>query len=310
MRAAVVSSTDRPPEVGEFPEPPETGDVGRVLAAGLNPVDRAIAAGSMPLHVLRPPAVAGFEGIAERADGSRVYFSAPRAPYGSFAERVPLAGAETAPVPAGLDPVAAAAIGVPGIAAWLALTKAGALQAGESVLVLGATGAVGRVAIQAARALGASRIVGTARSSAGFDLIERTGASAVSTADPDVLASELTRVAAGGFDVVVDTLWGPPLVAALGSVRRGGRIAQVGNAAGVQADVAAPAFRNRRVSIVGHSNFLASAQDREVAFGRVAELAAQGALRVDSDAVPLAEFGAAWQGLADGGPTGKVVIVP
>jgi NADPH:quinone reductase-like Zn-dependent oxidoreductase len=116
---------------------------------------------------LEPPFVAGVEGVARLSDGSRRYFLALRAPFGSLAELVPLAGAETAAVPADLNSASPAALGTSGVAAWLSLTSTGHLKSGENVLVLGAGGQVGGVAIQVARLLGASRVVGVVRGEVG-----------------------------------------------------------------------------------------------------------------------------------------------
>ena len=156
MRAAVVDALGGVPIVEEFADP--TGDdVADVVAAALNPFDLIVAAGQMPARQPSPPFIAGVEGIARLADGTLSYFAGPRLPYGSLAERVPLAGADTATVPADLDPAFAAALGVSGIAAWLSLTNTGRLMAGERVLILGAEGQVGQLATQLARGCWARR---------------------------------------------------------------------------------------------------------------------------------------------------------
>ncbi|GAA2183852.1 zinc-binding dehydrogenase [Brooklawnia cerclae] len=306
MRAVVVSSVGADAGVADFPEPPASDSVARVVAAPLNPVDRVIAAGTMAFRRLVPPAVAGLEGVARTPDGELRYFFAPPAPYGSFAEFVPLAGAETTPVPDGLDEVRAAALGVPGVAAWLALTRSGHLAAGESVLVLGATGAVGTIAVQAARALGAGIVVGTARSAEGLDRVERLGGTPASVADPAAFDTVLGTVAPNGFDVIVDLLWGTPLAVAATHLARDARVVQVGNSAGPTATINAPAFRNKGAILVGHSNFLASTEERLSAFAQLAGLAATGELEVAADPIGFDDFDKAWHGE---GPA-KPVLIP
>ncbi len=139
MRAAVVHVLGGVPIIEEFANP--TGDeVAEVLAVPLNPSDLVVVAGQMAVRQPTPPFIAGVEGIARLAGGTISYFAGPRLPYGSLAERVPLAGAETWTVPAGLDPAFAAALGVTGIAALLSLTSTGRLTPGERVLILGAEG--------------------------------------------------------------------------------------------------------------------------------------------------------------------------
>ena len=158
MRAMVVQAYGTAPVVSEVADP--AGPAAEVLAASLNPVDIAVAAGLNPFRRPALPLVLGLDGVARRADGTLVHFFWPAVPYGAFAERVPLAQAETVPLPDGLDPSRAAALGISGVAAWTALAGTAALQPGESVLVLGANGQVGRIAVQAARLLGARRVTG------------------------------------------------------------------------------------------------------------------------------------------------------
>src|SRR5215470_14394282 len=148
MRAMVVREYGTAPGLSEFPGP--AGPAADVLAASLNPVDLTVAAGLNPFRRPELPLVLGMDGVARRPDGALVHFFAPAPPYGAFAETVPL--------PGGLDPAWAAALGITGVAAWTALAGTAALRPGESVLVLGANGQVGRIAVQAARLLGARRV--------------------------------------------------------------------------------------------------------------------------------------------------------
>ena len=208
MRALVIEALGGEPIVEEFADPAGE-DVAQVLAAPLNPVDLTIATGQMPLRQVSPPFVAGMEGIARLADGTVRYFAGPRLPYGSVAERVPLAGADTAAVPPGLDPTLAAALGVSGLAAWLSLSSTGRLAQGESVLVLGAEGQVGQVATQVARLLGASRVVGAVHDDQGRQVALDAGAdAAVSTADVDTLSDRLRAAAPDGVDLILDMVLG------------------------------------------------------------------------------------------------------
>ena len=208
MRAAVVEALGAAPIVEEFADPAGE-DVAQVVAAPLNPIDLAIAAGQMPLRQVSPPFVAGVEGIARLADGTVRYFSGPKPPYGSLAERVPLAGTDSAAVPPGLDPTLAAALGVSGLAAWLSLSSTGRLAQGESVLVLGAEGQVGQVATQVARLLGASRVVGAVHEEESRPLaLDRGADAAVSTADVDTLSDRLRAVVPDGVDLILDLVLG------------------------------------------------------------------------------------------------------
>jgi NADPH2:quinone reductase len=310
MRAAVVEALGGVPVVEEFADP--TGDdVAEVAAAALNPFDLIVAAGQMPARQPSPPFIAGVEGIARLADGTLSYFAGPRPPYGSLAERVPLTGADTAPVPAGLDPAFAAALGVSGIAAWLSLTNTGRLMPGERVLILGAEGQVGQLATQLARLLGASLVVGAVRADENRQaVLEHDADAAVSTAELDTLSERLRAVVGDGVDLILDLVWGPVIAHAIDVARPRARVVQVGNAAGAAATLAAPIFRNKLVSILPHANWAFSGAERAAAFEQLAAYAQSGALRLDVERLPLDDAASAWRRLEAGTATRKLVIVP
>lgn len=311
MRAAVFDQTAQTAQVVDLElSPDDSAQAVPVVAAALNPVDLAIASGKLPFRRLPDGAVLGFEGVAEEQPGKYVYFSAAQPPWGSLAERVDLTGAEVVDVPTGVEPSAAAAIGVPGIAAYLALTKAGRFTAGDRVLVLGGTGSVGRIAAQVALALGADAVVATARGSASYQEVEALGAQVVSGTSAETFDNDLTGIGDEGFDVVIDTIWGDVAAAALQHLRPGARFAQVGNSASPSATIMAPDFRNRAAALVGHSNFLATAEQRMDAYAQVANLLQQGRLDIESRTAPLDQLSREWTALASGTNRGKVVIVP
>ncbi len=310
MRAAVVDALGDVPVVVKFADP--TGDdVAEVVAAPLNPSDLMVVAGQMAARRPSPPFIAGVEGIARLTDGTLSYFTGPRLPYGSLAERVPLAGAETYTVPAGLDPAFAAALGVSGIAAWLSLTNTGRLTPGERVLILGAEGQVGQLATQLARLLGASQVVGAVRADQHRRVVLEHGAdAAVSTAELDTLSERLRAVVGDGIDSILDLVWGPVIAHAIDVARLRARVVQVGNAAGATATLAAPIFRNKLVSILPHANWTFPAAERAAAFEQLAAYAHSGALRLDVERVPLNDAASAWTRLAAGTATRKLVIIP
>jgi NADPH2:quinone reductase len=146
MRAAVVHQPGAAPVLEQFadPQPGPGVSVGTLVAAALNPLDLAVVNDQFPLRRLQPPCVAGYEAVVQLADGTRCYVTAPPSPYGTLAELVPVLDADAFPVPVGLDPAVAAALGVAGLAGWLALDYRAHLQAGETVLVLGAGGGAGK----------------------------------------------------------------------------------------------------------------------------------------------------------------------
>jgi NADPH2:quinone reductase len=313
MRAAIVRAHGAVPKVGGFddPEPRDGAAVLEVLAAGVNPVDVRIASGTFPNERHEPPYVAGKEGVGRRAGGGLVYFDASLEPYGAFAERTLIAAGSGYPVPDSLDPALAVCLGIAGLAAWLGLEWRGELAPGESVLVLGASGVVGQIAVQAAKLLGGGRVVAAARSAEGLEVARRLGADATVTLDgSDGLAGTLREAAGGdGFDLVLDPLWGAPAVAALGALRPFGRLVQLGQSAGAEATIPSTAIRARPVQIVGHTNFSASEERKAAAFTRMAEHARAGAIEVAVERLRLEDVPDAWERVTKS-PRRKLVVVP
>lgn len=305
------------PSPGEFEEPRagEGQAVVRVLAAGLNPVDVTICAGRF--YGGRPPlpSVAGREGVgmlreAGGAGEARVYFDAPIAPYGSMAERALIDPVSTYPVPEGVEDGVAVALGISGLAAWLALTWRAQLRPGEHVLVLGASGLVGQIAVQSAKLLGARHVVAAARSRVALQRCLELGAdAAVRLQDAEDLPAALAQAAEGRIDVVVDPLFGEPFVAALNAASFGARIVQLGANAAAEAMVPSAAIRGKMLVIMGHTNFAAPFEVKREAYARMSEAAAAGRLRIDTDVLPLDRVGEAWERLAAGSHR-KIVLVP
>jgi NADPH:quinone reductase-like Zn-dependent oxidoreductase len=312
MRAAVLPAHGAVPEPGTFedPTPGEGEEVVEVLAAGLNPIDIRIAAGNYPADRRVPPYVVGKEGVGRREDGSRVYFDTTVAPFGSYAERALIPAGSGFVVPDGLDDGLAVALGVAGLAAWLGLEWRAQLQPGETVLVLGASGVVGQIAVQAARLLGAGRVVAAARSPEGLERARALGADAtVAIGAVDDLSAALREAAGGGIDVTVDPLWGEPAVAAMGAAEPFARHVALGQSAGAEATLSSLTVRSTPLSVVGHTNFSASDERRRAAYERLARHAAAGEITVVVERVPLSDVASAWKRQRES-PNRKLVIVP
>jgi NADPH:quinone reductase-like Zn-dependent oxidoreductase len=313
MRAAILRALGAVPEPGEFedPAPAPGSEVLDVLAGGVNPVDVRIATGTFANERREPPYVAGKEGVGRRADGGSVYFDAPIAPHGAFAERTLIPAGSGYAVPAGLDPGLAVCLGIAGLAAWLGLDWRGELREGETVLVLGASGVVGQIAVQAARLLGAGRVVAAARSAEGLERARAVGADATVALDgADGLSGALREAAGGdGFDLVFDPLWGAPAVAALDALRPFGRLVALGQSAGAEAAISSAAVRGRPVQIIGHTNYSAPEQRKAAAYARLAAHAAAGAITVDVERLALDAVADAWRRVGSS-PHRKLVIVP
>src|SRR6201987_1499255 len=157
MRAAGIRQPCATPALNEFadPQPGQGVAVGTRVAASLNPLDIAIVNDQFPVRRLQPPYIAGYEAVVQLGDGTRCYLTGPPAPYGTLAELVPVPDSAGFPGPAGVYPGLAAALGVAGLAGWMALDYRGHLQPGETVLVLGAGGSAGQLTMPSAPVLAA-----------------------------------------------------------------------------------------------------------------------------------------------------------
>jgi NADPH2:quinone reductase len=312
MRAAILREYGATPELGDFDEPAagQGQVIGEVLAAGLNPVDLRRASGTFYGGNPPLPSVAASEGVARLPDGRRIYFDPPVAPHGALAERTLLDPDAVFEVPEGADDAIAVALGIAGLAAWLGLEWSARLREGETVLVLGASGTVGQIAVQAARLLGAGRVVAAARSPDGLERAAALGADAtVALGEVDDLAQALLDAAQGGIDVTIDPLWGEPAVAALRASNRFARHVALGQSAAAETLLACVDVRSKPVSIVGHTNYAVPLADRREAYERMAAHAAGGEIEVDVERVELDEAPAAWERMA-AGPGVKLVVVP
>jgi NADPH:quinone reductase-like Zn-dependent oxidoreductase len=310
MKAAVLSEYGVP-NVGEFDDP--VADSGQavvsVLAAGVNPVDIAISAGRFYGGKPQLPCIVGREGVG-LLDGTRVYFDAPLAPFGSIAERALIDRATTHAVPDAVPDGVAIALGISGLAAWLALSWRAKLSPGEHVLVLGAGGLVGQVAVQAARLLGAGRVVAAARSQEGLALSRALGADACVPLElSEELPAALQSAAEGRIDVVVDPLFGEPFAAAVHAASFRARLVHLGTAAGPEATLPSAPIRGKMLTIMGHTNFAAPPEVKWTAYGQMLRSAVAGELRVEVDELPLERVAEAWSRVQAGSHR-KVVVVP
>jgi NADPH:quinone reductase-like Zn-dependent oxidoreductase len=312
MRAAVLPAHGAVPEVGEFRDP--VGEAGaevlEVEAAAMNPIDLRIASGAFPRERYETPYIAGKEGIGRRADGSRVYFDFSRKPFGAFAERTLVDAGGGYPVPDGLDPALAVCLGVSGLAAWLSLEWRGRLAPGETVLVLGASGVVGQIGVQAARLLGAGRVVAAARDEAALAHAGSLGADACVRLVGDDVADALRAASGGdGYDLVLDPLWGEPALAAIAAVKPFGRVVQMGQSAGAEASLSSPAVRNTPIDLLGYTNYTAGEERKAAAYERLASHAVRGEIRVAIERLGLDDVPSAWQRQGSS-PHAKLVVVP
>jgi NADPH2:quinone reductase len=315
MYAAVVEHYGTPVH-REFDEPIAGSEqvVVEVGAAGVNPVDLAKAAGTFYSGRASLPFVAGGEGVGKLADGRRVYFNEPILPFGTMAQRALVDPVGTYDVPDALtDDAVAVALGIAGFAAWLPLTYRAKLQPGETVLVLGATGVLGSIAVQGAKLLGAGRVVAAGRGEEALARAAELGADTTVRLDGaggEGLTAAFREAAGGDVDVIIDPLWGEPAAAAIAALALHGRLVQVGQSAGPTATLPSSRIRGRVASIIGHTNFETPHEVKQEAFRTMAGHAAAGRLRVDVERMPLSDVAEAWERQKAGTGGRKLVLIP
>ena len=310
MRAAVIRASGGTPTLEQFPDP-QPGpslSVGTIAAAALNPLDLALVNDLIPFRRLQPPYVAGYEGVVELSDGTRCYLEGPPAPHGTLAELVPVPDAAGFPVPAGIEPGLAAALGVAGIVGWVALDYRAHLQAGETVLILGSGGTAGHLAVQSARILGAGRVVGAARGGDSGQTADDADAT-VDLTDEDAIDAGLASAAPGGYDVILDFLWGAPAPHAIDHANVGARYIQLGSSAGPTSMITASAIRNKLLTLVGQGMVGTPDEVRRSAYAELTRHAMDGKLTVDLEQTRLDDIGETWE-LLKAGPPRKLVVKP
>ena len=317
MRAAVVSAVGTPPEPGSFDEPGR-GDgtaLVSVEAAALNPVEVRVALGRHPRRA-EPPYVPGLEGAGtvlestRYAPGTPVRFETAGLPgfgiQGTLAELAAVPEQSLVELPERVASDLAAAVGVVGITALLALERAAPVR-GARVLVVGATGAVGQIAVQLARAMGAARVVGAGRSAESLERVRQLGADEVVGLDSGDLARAFEDAAGGRLDVVIDPLWGEPAMASLHALAPEGRLVNVGQSAGTDVRLPLDQVRDRQGAIHAISSGWTGLERKAAAYRTLLEHILAGRLAVDRELVPLDGVAAAWTE-QDASPGRKLVI--
>lgn len=312
MRAAIIREYGTVPVVDDFDDPQAKDDavVVDVLAAGLNPVDISMASGTFHGPMATPPYIPGREGVARTDDGRRVYFENPVAPFGPMAERSLVKPEFMVDVPDAVDDDLATCFGVAGLAAWLALERRARVGEGDKVVVLGASGVVGLIAVQAAKLMGAECVVAAARDEEGLARAKELGADAVVDLDdePDVVKA-IEEATGGGPSVVLDPLWGEPVAAVTEAAAPGARIVSLGQSASPEATFSSAVVRGKELSILGHSNFAVPREERQAAYRRMVEHCVAGELTADVERVPLERTPEAWKRQQES-PHHKLAIIP
>jgi NADPH2:quinone reductase len=307
MNAAVVRAFDVPPSYSTFPDPvPQEGEMPvTVTAAALHQIVKSLANGTHYGSTEELPFIPGVDGVGRLEDGTRIYFGGVRAPYGTFAERANANGKIWIPLPNGLDDVTAAGIANPAMSSLVALTARTKFVAGESVLILGATGVAGQLAVQIAKRQGARRVVGAGRNPEALEKLKGLGADAVISLDQEqgaLVAAFRSEFATEGVDVVLDYLWGRPAESVLSAIAQRGlskaaprvRFVQIGSSAGLTINLHAATLRSSGLELLGSGFGSASLDQILLAVTEFFREAATKPFEFSVKAAPLGQVEALW----------------
>ncbi|MEV5741872.1 zinc-binding alcohol dehydrogenase family protein [Microbispora rosea] len=306
MKAAVLHEAGGIPRYEDFPDPVAAdGEVIiDVKAVAVENVDKAIAAGTHyagETYIGRFPVIPAFDGVGALPDGTLVGFGGIRPPYGALAEKTVVPQGSYVPIPEGVDP-AVASVMASAVTA-MSMKAAAGFVPGETVLVQGATGVAGRLAVKVARLLGAGRIVATGRDDDQLREVQALGAGTVinTAVSDEALAQAYLDARGDGYDVVLDYLWGRPseillraLVPRSFAFGKPTRVVQIGESAGAGLTLAASSLRTSGVEIYGAAKGLDPRTMDEV-YQRIVAWTRSGELTFDVEKVPLSDIETAWQ---------------
>ncbi|MCO7124391.1 zinc-binding alcohol dehydrogenase family protein [Sporolactobacillus shoreicorticis] len=319
MYAAVVHTFDSVPnyEIFDLLQPSGKNEVlVDVLAAGFHPRVRSQANGSHYTSTNQLPLIPGIDGVGRLPDGQLVYFVTPDKFLGTFAEKAVIDLRRSVPLTENANPINIAAAMNPAMSSWVALRRRIDFQPGQKLLVLGATGNSGQMAVQIAKLLGASQVIGAGRDPERLESLPALGADAtVSLAgDPKEAANRLGQ-AASEVDVVIDYLWGKPAERAMLPIlmKRSDRSRklswiQIGSIAGPTAAVPSVALRSANFQVLGSGQGSVTTAGYLAEFPALIDVITAGKLKVNASPVPLSEVGNVWRAPVKNGK--RIVFVP
>lgn len=317
MHAAVLHKLGSAPRYEQF-EGPVARDgeaLIKVLAASLKQIDKGMASGGHYASYRELPVVCGVDGVGT-LETERVLFGGCRKPFGAMAEKTVAPRAFCFPVPDGLDDATAAALPNPAASAWLPLKYRAKLQPGETVLVLGATGAAGTLAVQIAKLLGAGRVIAAGRNPQKLEATKSLGADiTIQLEQPREKLVEAFAVAAkDGIDIVLDYVWGAPTEALIEALTghdlaaepHTTRLIEIGSMAGALISLPGAALRSSGLEIYGAGGGSVPKTAIFEALPQILQCGAEGELKIETKKVPLSEVEPQWNRKEDR----RVVFIP
>jgi NADPH2:quinone reductase len=306
----VINELGRPPELADRPEPAGEA-IYEISAVALNPIDINVGAGRFFGGHPELPYVPGCEGVGRAPNGGRVYLFSDGLGLsrdGVLAQRSAAPADLGIPLPDSVSDEIAASCGIAGMAGWMPVAWRAPVRTDDRVLVLGATGTVGLVATQAAKLLGAEHVVAVGRNRERLERAAELGADAtVSLEEEDLVASFKEAAGGDGPTYIVDTLWGPPAVAAIQAAAPGWRLVQIGQSADAEATLASAGIRGKMGELYGYLDFAVPRNEFREQYLRLVGHAAAGEIIFDIESYPLERVAEAWERQA-AGANAKIVV--
>jgi NADPH:quinone reductase-like Zn-dependent oxidoreductase len=313
LKAAVISSFDQPPHYGDYADPVLKGPgemLVEVLAAGLHHITRGQASGVHYSGSGGLPLVPGVDGVGRGADGKLRYFVQGPGQVGTMADRTVIELDHSIELPPDSDAVTIAGAMNPAMASWLAMRCRVPFQRGQKVLILGATGSSGSMAVQIARHLGASQVIAAGRDEEKLAKLTALGATETVTLG-DFRLGALAR----DVDVVLDLVWGESAVRVMETVlkQRADRSLpitwiHIGSMAGDVAAIPGAFLRSAKLQIVGSGFGSVSGREILMELPALAKEIARGTFRIDVKAMPLRNVEQAWAAAAH--TSERIVFTP
>jgi NADPH:quinone reductase-like Zn-dependent oxidoreductase len=317
MKAAVITKPGRTPWFADFddPVPQVDEELVVVIASALSHVAKSRASGSHHTSPGSLPAVVGIDGVGRTQDGRRVYFVLPEEPFGGMAEKVAVRMDQCIPLPVDVDDITAAAIAIPGMSSWAAFKERAHLIAGENVLINGATGTSGRLAVQIAKYMGAKRVIATGRNVEALEQLKVIGADATVPRgqSPKELETAFKEQFGGEGVHVVDYLWGQSAETLIMAAAKAGkdavpiRFVQIGALSGGDIVLPSAALRSSALVLMGSGIGSIPLKGLLGAIRDVLQAVVPGKLRIETKVVPLAEVEDTWN--KDSGNSRVVFVV-
>ena len=321
MKAAVLHAFGQPPVYEDVPEPIPQPDelLVTVKAASLKNIDKAVASGRHYASGSALPRVMGVDGVGVLADGTRVYTGGVLRENAMMAEKAVVPAKSAVPVPNGLSDAVAAALPNAAMSSWVALEYRAQIRSGETVLVMGATGVSGSLAVQIAKLLGAGWVIAVGRNESALDNLRSIGADqtlSLNRSRKDLVAAFTSLHRKRHIDIVLDYLWGPPAEALLAALTGGSlesfaprtRYVEIGQMAGPTITLAGGTLRSTPIELYGSGGGSIPLDAIMNSFPRFMAAAAQGKLAINVEEVPLAQVEQTWNRAETGGR--RIVFIP